>query len=377
MAHELMQNSFDYNIDVEEPKSNSVNSQDWKIPIKIETYSNDNFKEVYNLLTNSLEKISLNNSEVENYKTLEKQIFTISIKLNEEVKVYYLRRSESLYILSNIEKNWFFYTTNFNILNNFEKIYLSKRISYYYDGYLINNYQFSSKLITNQDSTSELTEELNRLPSRSRHHSILFRRNEDFVGSDGKSYLNLNFADPKIKMVSLELEDFKSLEELEELDSYQVLSSGIVSTFKYGGYVIEETKDKYTIVAPYDMPNTKYLPNSTQSQYSFKDWVTAINESKKFNLSNYNNWSAPTKMELNSILKNLFVLDIGNISIEGGYWSSEEKDPSSVYFKSLKADQFFTKNQNYMNSISVIKKDNQYYDGREMRMRLVRYVNKY
>lgn len=78
--HELLQNSFDYKLIVKEPLSINSNSQNWKIPITVEAYSNKNAEIAAELLINSLSSLSLTKPEVENYKNLGKKLYLIKLK---------------------------------------------------------------------------------------------------------------------------------------------------------------------------------------------------------------------------------------------------------------------------------------------------------
>jgi hypothetical protein len=375
LVHELFQNSFDFKINVKEPQSNSSDSQKWKIPINIESYSNENIKKAFDILINSLANVSLSESDVENYKSLGKKLYCIRLKNDNGTKEYFLRRAESLSILKNIEHNWFFYTTNFDINNNFEKIFISNRLFYYYEGFPKYVYQISSKLISNHSNLSILNKD--KYLYYPKINSIIFEDNS-FHGSDYFDFnLNLNQIDQNVKVITLDIEDFKTLQQLETLEAYKINSSGIISPYKYGGFIYEETADKFLIVSPFDIINdNRNTQTPTPDKYS--NWIIGIDACKAFRLNNFNDWKAPSRNDLKLITKNLFFQGIGCVLGYDGYWSNEERDATNAYFQPLdiKEIKYSENRENYINSVSSQNKNNFYSFGLSLKMRPVRYLSK-
>jgi len=379
LVHELLQNAFDFKINVKEPQSNSSDSQQWKIPITVESYSNENIKKVFDLLINSLANISLSNSEVENYKSLGKKLYCIRLKTNNDIKEYYLRRAESLEILKNIEYNWFFYTTNFNISNNYEKLFLSNRIFYYYDGYPKYVFQISSKLISDNSIVHLINDD--KYLFYPKIYSIIFDDNTYHNSNYFDLNLNINLMDQNIKAITLEIEDFKTLQQLETLEAYKINNAGVNSPFKYGGYVYEETPDKFSIVSPYTIINdNRNVKNDIQTETpdKYSNWIIGTNACKSFNLNNFNDWKAPTRSDLKSIIQNLFFQGIGYMFMNDAYWTNEEKDDTYAYFKPLEIGKILDPKlrQKYIDTEFAQKKSDFYSWGLSLKMRPVRYVSK-
>lgn len=384
LIHELMQKSFDFKIQVKEPQSNSSVSQNWKIPITIESISNDNINNVYNLLISSLDNISLSKIEFEDYKNLGKEIFTIRIRRNNEIKEYYLRKAESLEILKNIELNWFFYTSNFVIDNNYEKIFLKNRFYYYYDGYPRYKYQFGSKAITEGANIVNLSDEdvFLRYPKM---YNIFFDNNESLTSEYLEHNLNLDIVNSNIKCSTIDFYDFKSLELLEKINEYKISGGGVLSPFKFGGYLVDETSEKYTIVAPFnlihDNKNLKSDIGNNIPDY-ICNWFIGISSCDNFNLSQLNDWKAPELIDLKNLTNNLFLKGIGyNLSIPSTtFWSIEEKDSLNSYVFSFNRDDVLQSKtrEEKLNSdrYDYVNKNNFYNFGSILLMRPVRYEYK-
>lgn len=86
IIYTLMYKSFDYTILVSEPKAIS-NTSYFEIPIKVESKMNENYSTILKLLLNFCKAASLNNDEVKNYKSHNKDVYPLSI----DNKIFYLR----------------------------------------------------------------------------------------------------------------------------------------------------------------------------------------------------------------------------------------------------------------------------------------------
>lgn len=377
--HELLQNSFDYKLIVKEPQSINSNSQNWKIPITVEAYSNKNVEIAAELLINSLSSLSLTKTEVEIYKNLDKKLYLTKVKYKDQIQEFYLRKPESLIILQNIESNWFFYNTNFIINNNYENIYLSNRFYFFYDGYPQYRYLLSSKSNLVNNKINLLREGISTLFYLN-IHPIIFDDNEYHESNYKDFNLNLNLINSGIKSITLELEDLKSLQQLETLETYQIKNAGTVLPFKYGGYIYEETTDKISIVAPYDIISDNSMVKNdigTITPDKYSNWIVGTNACKNFKLNHYSDWKTPTLNDIKTISQNLFFQGVGCVLGNNGYWSSEEKDTEYSYFQPLDISKILEsiENKTSTNS-SITRKSNFYSFGLSLKMRPVRYVNK-
>ena len=91
LLNPIMNQSFDYTLKTSDPKSLDDKNLNWEIPFTVSVSSNKNIDFVFDYLKNSMKNISLTAQEVENYKSLGKNIF--KVKLDNDF--YYFRKVES------------------------------------------------------------------------------------------------------------------------------------------------------------------------------------------------------------------------------------------------------------------------------------------
>jgi hypothetical protein len=87
----LIDNSFDYVLNSGTPEAIDGGNINWNIPFTLMVKSNDNYSLMYSHLINTLQGISLNESELQNYTSLNKEVFLIDFI---EKKIY-LRNQQS------------------------------------------------------------------------------------------------------------------------------------------------------------------------------------------------------------------------------------------------------------------------------------------
>lgn len=251
MLHENMQLSFDYNINALEPKSKDAENKFWEIPISIDVIPNSNMKNCAEYLINTLKGISLNQVEVENYKTLNKSVFPVEISFNGQKTIINLRKQISNSILLSFARNFDFYTKSFEIQTMFPDI---------------NNKIYDK--------------ELNAEPfyySKNYDENILEKIS---FPSINKRYTNYNYT------------DLRSLSELEKIDKYTIIPI-VKSKFKEGGYVIFETSDGHGLVCSL---------TSMVGEFNFYEGETIAKEA---NFANYKDWYIPNKEEFKLLNKEL------------------------------------------------------------------------
>lgn len=106
----IAKKSFEYTISAEEP---SIAYDDkWKIPITIIVKANGNFINISNLFEQTLQSLTLSESDLNNYIKLNKKIYPVTLSTINDSKVYYLRNNlsrkkilEFIYSFSNIISN--------------------------------------------------------------------------------------------------------------------------------------------------------------------------------------------------------------------------------------------------------------------------------
>lgn len=251
MLHENMQLSFDYNINALEPKSKDAENKFWEIPITIDVIPNSNMKNCAEYLINTLKGISLNQVEVENYKTLNKSVFPVEINFNGLKTIINLRKQISNSILLSFARNFDFYTKSFEIQTMFPDI---------------NNKIYDKKLNAEPFYYSKNYDE-----------NILEKIS---FPSINKRYTNYNYT------------DLRSLSELEKIDKYTIIPI-VKSKFKEGGYVIFETSDGHGLVCSL---------TSMVGEFNFYEGETIAKEA---NFANYKDWYIPNKEEFKLLNKEL------------------------------------------------------------------------
>ncbi len=136
LLNPIMNQSFDYILKTSDPKSLDDKNLNWEIPFTVSVSSNKNIDFVFDYLKNSMKNISLTSQEVENYKSLGKNIF--KVKLDNEI--VYFRKEESQRAIALFFEDLPRITRNFIVedgLSTFQGYWYSKikklKISYYPD----------------------------------------------------------------------------------------------------------------------------------------------------------------------------------------------------------------------------------------------------
>ena len=281
VLHKQMQTSFDYSIKSETPKSVDAESRNWKIPLIITAETNKNMDFCANYFINIISSLSLDSNELESYKILNKQVFPISINYKNEANTFYLRNNTSLSIIKSFASNWEFYTRLFNV-------------------------------------KSEINETFGQ--GKGEYHRFM----DNIIPINEKVFmLRINFLTKKNIAATFSYTDDRTLSEIEQINGYSIKPRGLVSDFKYGGYVVYEKDGHGLIASIYDFGGT---------------WFEANTMCNELTLYNFKDWRLPSKNELLLIYKNLILEKIGNFNIpyDGRgytlYWSNEVEKSYSEEF---------------------------------------------
>jgi hypothetical protein len=104
------------------------------------------------------------------------------------------------------------------------------------------------------------------------------------------------------------------------MSGYIVKPRGVVSAFKYGGYVVYEIDGHGLVVSIFDVGKSV--------------WEEAKTLCADFEVGGYTDWYLPTKEDLQAIHTNLYQSGVGGF--KGDYWSSSEgNDYTAWIFESL------------------------------------------
>ena len=277
LLHEPMQNSFDYIIKSSEPKSLDADNKNWEIPLEATATANKNMDFCANYCMKTLGAVSLSSEEVTSYQSLNKAVFPIDVNYNEVAKTFYLRKESSLNALKMFISFWEYYTRSFIVQSGVDKLYG-------------NDQKVKDKSV-----------------------------------SAGNSAIGIDFLTAGQQAATFTWNDKKTLLQMEQMNGYTIKSSGVVSRFKYGGFVVYEENGHGLVVANADLGEM--------------NWNAANTASEALIFNGYSDWRLPTKEELNSIYINMAKLGVG--CFKGVYWSSTS---SSDYHKWVK--NFFKVSQN-------------------------------
>ena len=114
--------SFDYTITVSAPKSINNDNSKWKIPFYVSVFKNKNFDKLTQLLYETLKGLTLTNQELDDYRLIDKETYTVSIALSEiQYSQIFLRKKESITELLKVLYYFNHSLQNFKINNGIDE----------------------------------------------------------------------------------------------------------------------------------------------------------------------------------------------------------------------------------------------------------------
>jgi hypothetical protein len=267
LLHEPMQTSFDYVIKSSDPKSLDAENKNWEIPLVVTATANKNMTFCANYCLKTLGAISLSAEEIKSYKSLNKTVFPVVINYNGAVSTFYLRKQSSINALNTFASQWEFYARLFIVDSGIDE----------------------------------------------------FKGNEKWRINDFNSYYSetINFLSIGQQVAKFYCNDKLSLSEIEQMTGYIVKPRGVVSQYKYGGFVVYEENGHGLVTAITDL--------------GLGYWDIAKNACDELILNGHSDWRLPTKVELNAIYVNLKKLGVGGFANEG-YWSSTLDNDGNAWF---------------------------------------------
>ena len=97
---EIALKSFDYKLTISDPvSSNNGSNERWSIKYFASVFTNENFKNYQNFLFTSLVGMSMKDGDVGNYVSLKKNIYPITLKSVDKIKVFYFRSSNTVQVI--------------------------------------------------------------------------------------------------------------------------------------------------------------------------------------------------------------------------------------------------------------------------------------
>ena len=134
----------------------------------------------------------------------------------------------------------------------------------------------------------------------------------NILNQDAEKYnktIAINFLDSGQKAATFSWNDKRTLLQIEKITGYRVRPRGVVSQYKYGGFIIYE-KDGHGLIAA-----KVYLGEM--------NWISAKKVFDELFLNGYSDWHFPTEKELNLVYTNLAKFGGGGFkNLNETYWSS-------------------------------------------------------
>jgi hypothetical protein len=277
LLHEAMQISFDYVIKSSDPKSLDAESKNWEIPLVVTATCNKNIDFCANYFKKTLSALSLTSTEVESYKSLNKQVFPVNINYTGQNITFFLRKQTSINTINSLISNWKFYLRCYTVQTRLD------------------------------ESTGNGKGEL--FP--------LYRRNS--YSED----VSISFPTAGNIAATFNWNDKRTLSQIEQMTGYAVKPSGVISKFKNGGYVVWEKYGHGLVAAVCDI-----------GEYN---WTDAKNACDELVMNGYSDWYLPGIDDLRHLYRNLHQAGIGGFNGVNNtyYWSSSENSKTNAYFLSF------------------------------------------
>ena len=274
LLHEPMQISFDYVLKSGEPKSLDAESKNWEIPLSVSAICNKNIDFCANYLLKTLNAISLSENEVGTYKSLNKNVFQVTLNYLGNSSVFYLRKEMSINAIHSLTSNWNFYTRLFSVQPGMDEIFGNGEVK-----------------------TNELS-------------------GVKYYYDDVKKLVTISFPTTGQVSAIFNWKDKKTLKQIEQISGYSVKPRGVVSIIRNGGYVVYEKKGHGLVVALFD------IGTITKGEDAFRACDQLV-------LMGYDDWKLPSMGELKQIHEKFFMKILGDFR-GANYWSK-----SGVYADDL------------------------------------------
>lgn len=290
LLHESMQISFDYVIKINDPKSLDTESKNWEIPLEVTATTNKNIDFCANYCIKTLEALTLSSEEVISYGSLNKEVFYVNIYYKGVAKKIFLRKKRSLDALVALFSNSGFYYSLFTVQSGIE--------------------------ISNGNDKKE---------NGQSHDFCDYLQYPNNIG--------ISFLTSGQQAASFKWADKRTLAQIEQMTGYKVKPRGVVSQFKYGGFVVYEENGHGLVAAIIDLENS--------------NWNSAKTACDDLILNGYGDWYLPTKDELNRLFVNLQQYNVGGFNSGGHqcYWSSTIDDFNNAHVQIFSNGRSNTRNR--------------------------------
>ena len=296
IIHGLMQESFNYSLNISQPKIVSTPYKYVIIPVEVVATANDNIEICHQLLIDILESVAMSNNEQERYKSIGKMFYTAKIEKNNETKTFFLRNQASLFVLNTFLKTFKFYAKSFEVRPS--------------DDVLINNDLFKNNDHKNDTyfnfGNSEFVEQNNL-----RRDGFFFKK---------MNLVTLRFLKSKdiggrfSRNVEISYEDLVKNGYSVGKNKYSVMPRGKVSYYKNGGIVLYENNGTgFAAFIPWDL----------KSVY----WNTAAKAAESYVANGYTDWRLPTREDFKKFYNYLIEKNLLSLfsDINSDFYIGEER----------------------------------------------------
>ena len=228
LLHEPMQTAFDYIIKSSDPQSLDPESRNWAIMLEVSATANKNMDFCANYCIKTLSSVSLSSEEVTSYESLKKPVFQVVINFKGILYTYNLRKEISIRALNTLIRNWNFYTHLFTVESDgVDKEYTIIDIN---------------KIIkTDKDQKSD--RDAYEIAVRGQFVHAFSERLDigDEFSPPNYDKTTIYFLSSGQKAATIKFRDKLTFEQIEQITGYKVKPRGVVSQYKFGGFVVYET----------------------------------------------------------------------------------------------------------------------------------------
>ena len=288
--HNLLQQSFDYSLDVSEPKSKDGGSDLWEVPMQIKVLPNKNMEWCYNYVKSNLLSISLTHDEITNYEKLNKPVYQLIIKYDSALDTIYFRTNHGFESFDRFKNLWF-YTHSFYITNG---------------------------LMTIRNVGNVTFEEYELYPNRTLSRpgfSPLFTENI-------LEFLNPNLLKPQLIYNYL---DQVKLTDFEKISKYEIKQDSIRNKFENGGYSLSKIDGtKFTMSSISSLKFPIVYNEDIESFFSLTELDSLMANYNNSYYMGYNDWRLPTVEEIEAILENIKINNFDNLIMKYLYYFRQQ-----------------------------------------------------
>ena len=244
IANDISLNLFDYEFSNSEPISIDEISEKWLINFKVKATLNDNILTFRNVILRTLDGLALTQSEIDNYLSLGKKTYLVSVIDNGTKKYFHLRSSYSVNMISNFLQSWEGYVRSFDIQCDKKKV------------------RGNSILRETSSRTNKNLLNVNYKNKINVKNIVLSYENEN---------ITFQLPNPTDTIGNFDWYEYFSIAELEKIDVFKLEPNKLLQ-FKEGGFVILESNGHGLILSPFELSRDQYLKNSDITIGLFNDW---------------------------------------------------------------------------------------------------------